>query len=81
MNWTLPETPLVSYNIKVYPRSGTTVSIIDSTRANLTLAYNISYNVTIVGDCGQINTTTLIKFIYGNVNTSNLNQSQVVAVA
>ena len=66
MNWTLPKNSLVSYNIRVYPRSGTTVSIIDSTRANLTLGYNTPYNVTVVADfCGQSIITKLIKFTYG----------------
>ena len=68
MNWTLPENLLVSYNIRVNPRNGTTVSIIDSTRANLTLAYNIPYNMTVVAEyCGQENVTMLIKFSYGKI--------------
>ena len=65
LNWTLPDNPLVSYNISVYPRNGSTISIIDSTKNNLTLAYNTLYNVTIVADfCGQ-RITTKIEFTYG----------------
>ena len=66
MNWTLPENSLVSYNIIVFPRNDTMISIIDSTRANLTLSYNIPYDVTVVADfCGQRNATKLTEFTYG----------------
>ena len=66
MNWTQSENSLVSYSVSVVPRSGITVSITDSAAANLTLAYNTPYNVTVVADfCGRSNSTTLIKFSYG----------------
>ena len=67
VNWTQPENPLVSYNIRVDPTSGTMVTIVDSTRANLTLSYNTPYNVTVVADfCGQRNATAQFELSYGN---------------
>ena len=66
LNWTQSENSLVSYSISVVPRSGITVSIIESTIANLTLAYNTPYNVTVVADfCDQRNATALIALNYG----------------
>ena len=66
MNWTKSENSLVFYRVSVIPRSGITVSIIDSATANLTLAYNTPYNVTVVADfCGQMNATALIALNYG----------------
>ena len=66
LNWTQSGNSLVAYGVGVIPSSGTTVSIIDSTTANLTLSYNTPYNVTVVADfCGQRNATTMIDVNYG----------------
>ena len=74
MNWTLPENLLVSFNIRINPRNGTTILMTtahDSTRANLTLAYNVPYNVTIMADfCGQRNATSELQFKYGKLKTA-----------
>lgn len=69
MNWTQSENSLVSYSVSVVPRNGSTISIIDSTKANVTLTYNTPYNMTVVADfCEERNATTLIKFSYGKCN-------------
>ena len=67
MNWAQSDNSFESYSVIAVPRSSTTVSIIDSTRVNLTIPYNTPYSVSVVADfCGQRNATMLIKFSYGN---------------
>ena len=56
---------LVSYHVSVEPMAHVNA---DNSRANLTLLYNIPYNVSIVADvCNRINATTKLMKNYGNI--------------
>ena len=62
---------LISYNVNVYPSINTRISVIDATRANLTISYNVHYNVSIFAVfCDQTNTkrSTIYELIYGEVS-------------
>ena len=50
----------MSYNISISPALNATATMISNTRANLTLAYNTPYNVSVVADfCGHQATTII----------------------
>ena len=57
---------LVSYNVNINPSVGIKVPMVDAMRANLSLPYNILYNVSITSlFCDEINTSTIINLVYG----------------
>ena len=59
---------LISYSINIKPSIGARISKIDANRVNLTVPYNIPYNVSIFAVfCDQMNThrSTIYKLIYG----------------
>ena len=60
----------VSYNISILssPVTHTTVTMINSVRANITVPYNTPYNVSVVADlCGR-QATTFIGNNYGELS-------------
>lgn len=60
-----PDESFLSYTIDVVPRINATIYRNGNARANLSVAYNFPYNVSIVADfCGQRNSTTVIKVNY-----------------
>ena len=55
----------VSYRVSVLPMMKATLTMVTSTWVNITLLYNILYNVSVVADfCGQRNTTMLVGIYY-----------------
>ena len=59
------ENLFVSYVVSVIPTVDATVTMISTTRANLTLYYNTPYNVSVVTDLCGSQATTIIEIHYG----------------
>lgn len=62
LNWTQGlENLLQSFQIGINPRNNTTISSIVRSRSQITISYNVAYNISVVADfCGQRNTTTIL---------------------
>ena len=67
VHWTQEshENLLVSYNISIVPTIGSEATMISNTKANLTVLYNIPYNVSVVADLCGSQATTQIEIYYG----------------
>ena len=56
----------VSYGVSIKPSTDVTIVKIDTTRANMTVSYNVRYNVSVVAVfCDQMNTSDVIELMYG----------------
>ena len=66
LGWT-PESSLYRYNVNVVPQPEVKWFQNDSTRAQLTIAYNVLYNVSVIAThlCGQNSVTAMIELYYG----------------
>ena len=59
---------LISYSINIKPSTGAKISMIDANRANVTVSYNVPYNVSIFAVfCNQTSTqrSIIYELIYG----------------
>ena len=63
---------LVSYDVNVEPNDDIIVVMVDTLRANLTVLYNIPYNVSVVAAfCGQMNASDIAELMYGESTLSS----------